>query len=443
MIPIINGFEAGREKVSRSRALDDVKIPSALTDKILTVFGSNLTPAQAVASIIADVRIRGDEALIDWTNRLDGVALSRIDVGPEEIEAAFEETPLSIREALQRTADRIRSFHEKQRPRSWLEWSRDGGALGQIIQPLERVGIYVPGGSAPLPSSLLMAAIPARVAGVAEIMVATPPSSDRTVHPVILAAARTAGVERVFAVGGAQAIAAMAFGTATIPRVDKIVGAGGLFTTLAKRHVFGAVGIDGLYGPTETLLVADESANPAWVAADLLAQAEHDVLATSILLTTSGDLALAVVKAIEQQMPDLSRHEIIGQSLSAQGAIIVVETLGQAVELANIFAPEHLCLLIRDPWSLVPQVRNAGGVFVGEWSTEALGDYVLGPSHVMPTMGTARFASPLNVNDFCKITSVMHVSEVGGQSVSPVARILAVSEGLTAHANAITIRLDQ
>jgi histidinol dehydrogenase len=380
--------------------------------------------------------------LLEWTRRLDEVELTRTEVPEQEIDAALEETPSAVREALLRAADRIRAFHEKQRPRSWLEWSRDGGALGQIIQPLERVGIYVPAGSAPLPSSLLMAAIPAQVAGVGEIIVTTPPSLDGHVAPVILAAARIAKIKRVFALGGAQAIAAMAFGTQSVPRADKIVGAGGLFTTLAKRQVFGTVGIDGLYGPTETLLLADDSANAAWVAADLLAQAEHDVLATSILVTISSELANAVRHAVEEQLPTLSRHEIMRQSLAAQGAIIVVQNLDEAIQLANAFAPEHLCLLTRDPWSLVPRITNAGGVFIGEWSTEALGDYVLGPSHVMPTMGTARFGSPLNVNDFVKITSVMHVSSAEAQALSSCARILAEAESLTGHANAVAIRLE-
>ncbi len=440
MIPILEGVEAGRVKLAQARTLDDKAITPALAGKIHAVFGADLTPEQVVSKVIADVRARGDAALSDWTSRLDGVELTQFRVTKEEIDAAVEETPIVVREALKRSADRIRLFHEKQKPRSWMEWTSDGGALGQIIQPLERVGIYVPGGGAPLPSSLLMAAVPAQAAGVAEIIVAAPPSRDGHVAPVILAAARTLQLDHVFAVGGAQAIAGLAFGTQSMPRVDKIVGAGGLFTTLAKRQVFGRVGIDGLNGPTETFLLADDCAEPAWVAADLMAQAEHDVLATSILVTTSGELARAVRHAIEEQVPSLARRGIIEQSLATQGAIIVVQDREEALELANEFAPEHLCLLMRDPWSLVPRVRNAGGVFVGEWSNEALGDYVLGPSHVMPTMGTARFGSPLNVNDFMKITSVMHVSAEQAQELSAGTRILAEAEGLTAHARAAALR---
>lgn len=441
LIPIILGFEAGLDKVQRSRLFEDKKIPTAVADKIRTVFGADVTPDRAVAEIIAGVRSRGDAALRAWTKRLDGVDLDKIEIGEEEKESAIVEIPQPVRESLELAAGRIRAFHEKQKPRSWLEWSGEGGALGQLIQPLESVGIYVPGGSAPLPSSLLMEVIPAQVAGVREVLVATPPSRDGRVAPVILAAAKIAGVNRVFALGGAQAVAAFAYGTATIPRVDKIVGAGGLFTTLAKRQVYGTVGIDGLYGPTETLLIADESANPSWVAADLIAQAEHDAMATSILITSSDSLAAATAQAIAEQVPRLVRSEIIRDSLEGQGAIIVVRNLDEAIELAKVFAPEHLCLLVRDPWSIVPRIRNAGGIFVGELSSEALGDYILGPSHVMPTMGTARFASPLSVNDFCKITSLMHVGTDEARTLSGAAQILAEAEGLTGHAQAARIRM--
>lgn len=442
-IPILTGVEAGREKVKRARMIEDKPLPPALTLRMRSVFGADLKPDQAVAQIIADVRARGDAALVDWTRRVDGVDLASGAVSPLEMQAALDETPSVVREALEVAAARVRAFHEKQKPRSWLEWSADGGALGQIVQPLERVGIYVPGGNAPLPSSLLMEAIPAQVAGVREIVVATPPTHDGHISPVILAAAQMLRIDQVFALGGAQAVAALAYGTETVPRVDKIVGAGGLFTTLAKRQVFGVVGIDGLYGPTETLLVADESANPAFVAADLIAQAEHDVMATSLLMTVSENLAAATCQAISEQMATLTRREIIRRSLASQGAIIVVSTLEEAIELANAFAPEHLCLLVKDPWSIVPLIRNAGGIFVGERTTEALGDYVLGPSHVMPTMGTARYASPLNVNDFVKITSLMHVSPAEARALSSPAHILAEAEGLTGHARAVTIRLEQ
>jgi histidinol dehydrogenase len=432
-------MNAGREHITRLRNSAERVNPAAQA-KLREVFGESLSPGGAVARIIADVRSRGDAALREWSRNLDGMTRTDLSVGQDEIDAAFAETPLAVREALALSADRIRAFHEKTKPRGWLEWSSDGEALGQIIQPLARAGIYVPGGSAPLPSSLLMSAIPAQVAGVREIIVATPPAREGHVAPVILAAAKVAGMTRVYAVGGAQAIAALAYGTESIPRVDKIFGAGGEFTTLAKQQVFGQVGIDGLNGPTETLLIADDSATPAYLAADLLAQAEHDPLATSLLITTSPALADAVRVEIERQLPGLARGEIIRQSIAAQGALIVVADSAQAIELANLFAPEHLCLAVREAWELVPQIRNAGGIFVGERSSEALGDYVLGPSHVMPTRGTARFASPLNVNDFVKITSVFYVSEPGEGNLSQAARVLAESEGLTAHANALAVR---
>ena len=442
-IPILDGIQIARAKIAQQRALTE-KIASpesmARTEKI---FGEALTPEQAVIKILEDIRARGDEAVGMWNEKIDGGARGNFLVSADEIETAYQETPDAVRDALHLAANRIRAFHEKQKPRSWLDWTQGGGALGQIIQPLERVGIYVPGGAAPLPSSLLMSAMPAQVAGVSEIIIMSPPSRSGKIAPVILAAARVANVTRVYALGGAQAIAAMAFGTASIPRVDKILGAGGLFTTLAKRRVFGMVGIDGLYGPTETVLIADDSANPKYAAADLLAQAEHDALATSILLTTSRAFAERVAREIDAQLPDLSRRTVIEQSLQEQGAIFVLDSLDECLEIANAYAPEHLCLLTQDAWALVPRVRNAGGIFVGEQSSEALGDYMLGPSHVMPTGGTARFMSPLNVNDFVKITSVFYASAQEAQQLSAPGQIMANGEELTAHANALKQRMSK
>ncbi|MBI4788694.1 MAG: histidinol dehydrogenase [Chloroflexi bacterium] len=440
MIPIILGKNAGREKILRNRALGEREYPATLLDALHKTFGERLTPEQAVTRILADIRSRGDKALLEWTRKLDGVEMASVTVSQDEIEAAYAETPAAVREALELAAQRVRAFHEKQKPKSWLEWDGES-ALGQRITPLARVGVYVPGGTAPLPSSLLMATIPAQVARVREIVVATPPMKSGHIQPATLAAANIVGVSRVFAMGGAQAIAALAFGTETVARVDKIVGPGGLFVTLAKRQVFGTVGIDGLYGPTETLLIADDSANPAWVAADLLAQAEHDELATSILITNSQLLADAVAQNLQSQISSLSRREIVAKSLAGQGAIVVVENLVDAIELANAYAPEHLCLLVREPWQWVGKVEHAGGVFVGEWTNEALGDYVIGPSHVMPTAGTARFSSALNVNDFVKISSVFSVGEREAKQLGEKGATLAEAEGLTAHANAIRKRI--
>ncbi len=406
--------------------------PPALLASLERLFGEPLAPDAAVARILADVRARGDAALLDWTQRIDGIQLKNISV---EFVQSVDENLLAD---LQFAASRIRAFHEQQPVRSW---QTADGALGQRVTPLERVGIYVPGGSAPLPSSLLMCAIPARVAGVKEIVVCTPPGRPGgDVPPVILAAAQIAGVDKVFRVGGAQAIAAMAFGTESIPRVDKIVGPGSLFVTLAKRQVFGFVGLDGLAGPTETVVVADDSANPAWVAADLLAQAEHDPLATAILLTPSRKLAEAVQAEAARQIESLSRADIAAQSLTDRGGIVLTPDLAASVRLANEFAPEHLCLSVEHPERWLDQIDSAGGLFVGERSFEVLGDYVAGPSHVMPTGGTARFASPLNVWDFVRITNVIALDADTAARLSPAAARLAQAESLTAHAAAAILR---
>jgi histidinol dehydrogenase len=325
---------------------------------------------------------------------------------------------------------------------SWLDYS-DEGALGQVVRPLDRVGVYTPGGTAAYPSSLLMTAIPARVAGVGEIIVCTPGGAGGDVSPLVLAAAEVAGVDRLFRIGGAQAIAALAYGTETVPHVDKIFGPGNIFVVLAKRHVYGLVDIDQLPGPTETLLVADDAADPELVAADLLAQAEHDAMASAILITTSQSLADAVLAEIPSQLATLERGDIAGQSLTANGVVAVVPDVATAIDLANAYAPEHLCLLLRDPWSAIPLVRHAGGIFLGEESPEALGDYTAGPSHVMPTGGTARFSSPLNVAEFTKVISVLAANRAALRRLGPATTALAHAEGLTAHARAIERRLDR
>jgi histidinol dehydrogenase len=319
-----------------------------------------------------------------------------------------------------------------------------GGRLGQRITPVRSVGVYVPGGTAPLPSSLLMSTIPAQVAGVSEIVVATPPGrQDGKVPAVILAAAAVAGIDRLITLGGAQAIGALAFGTETVPRVDKIVGPGNLFVTLAKQQVFGLVGIDGLYGPTETIVIADDTAEPAWVAADLLAQAEHDVLASAILLTPSRTLAEAVQREVARQMERLSRDQVIAVSLANRGGIVLTRDLAEAAALADGYAPEHLCISTADPHALADNIQNAGGLFFGERSFEVLGDYVAGPSHSMPTGGTARFASPLSVVDFVRITSIIDLDAATAGELSRPAAKLAHAEGLTAHAQAAEFRVGQ
>ncbi len=431
--------EARRTLLRRRDMLILEEVPESVEAGIRRVFGETLTPEEATSRILADVRSRGDAALRDWAFRVDGLTLEDFEVPGSVWETCCANLPADLAAALELAAGRIRSFHGRQPLPSW-ETTEMGGRLGQRMTPLGRVGIYVPGGTAPLPSSLLMTAIPARVAGVDEVIVCTPSDEGGRGPEVTLAAAHLAGVDRLFRVGGAQAIGAMAFGTETIPRVDKIAGAGGLFTTLAKRQVYGYVGLDGLYGPTETVVVADDSANPVWVAADLLAQAEHDVLATAILLTPSRDVAEAVQAEVTRQVESLARRDVLEAALSGQGGIVLTPDLASAVRLADEFAPEHLCLSVREPEFWAERIRNAGGLFLGEHSFEVLGDYVAGPSHVMPTGGTARFASPVNVLDFVRLTNVIALdSGTAFRLCDPAARI-AAAESLTAHAAAAGMR---
>ncbi len=472
VVHIYNAAEAQKTILLR-KSWEDQEMPGRVLDSIERIFGERLSRTEAVARILSDVRARGDVALREWSVRVDGprgattTAIGAADAPPEPVEkwatgleipraawvAAYDRLPAEQRTALRLAAERIAAFHRKQPMDSWVDAGPDG-TLGQLIRPLDCVGVYVPGGTAPLPSSLLMAVIPARVAGVGQVIVCTPPGkapsqpgSGRSstepasgVADLILAAAHVAQVDRLFALGGAQAIAAMAYGTETVPAVDKIVGAGGLFVTLAKRQVIGSVGIDGFYGPTETLVIADEGANPVWAAADLLAQAEHDVLASPILLTPSTAFAEAVAEQLAVQLERLSRAEIAAASLLARGGIVLTADLAEAVALANAYAPEHLCLLVKDPWTLVGHIRNAGGIFVGEYSFEVLGDYVAGPSHVMPTEGSARYSSPLSVADFAKRISLVALGVEAGARLSAPAAILARGEGLTAHAAAAEMR---
>ena len=430
-----------RNTLLKRQPVRDVEVPPALAANIQRVFGRPLTPDQAVAQVLDDVRVRGDAAVREWTQRIDGTPLDDFRVTGDRLAAAYETLPADLRQALRVSIDRVRMFHQKQPNQSWVEWSPGGGALGQIVRPLERVGVYTPGGTAPYPSTLIMCVVPAQVAGVAEIVVATPPGRDGQPAPIVLAAAHACGVSTLYGIGGAQAIAALAHGTDSIPRVDKIVGPGNIFVVLAKRQVYGLVDIDGLPGPTETLVIADGEADPTLVAADQLAQAEHDVLASAILLTPSRALAEAVQAEVAHQMESLERNEVIAASLQGQGGMVVCANVDEAIELANLYAPEHLCLHVTDPWSLVGKVRNAGGIFLGAASYEALGDYVAGPSHVMPTMGTARFASPLNVRDFTKVISLFGLSEEEAQGIGPAARLLAQAENLTGHAAAVERRV--
>ncbi len=401
--------------------------------------------AARVREIVENVRREGDRALFAYTEQLDHVRLdaSSVQVTEAEIDLAMKEADPEWIRAMEEAAGRIRVFHEKQRQNSWLDF-QDGITLGQKISPLRRVGLYVPGGTAAYPSSVLMNVIPARVAGVRDIIMVTPPGRDGNVsYPLVLAAARIAGVDRIFKAGGAQAIAAMAFGTQSIPRVDKITGPGNIYVAMAKREVFGHVGIDMVAGPSEVLVVADSGARPDWVAADLLSQAEHDPLAAAILVTDSEDMARSVDAELDKQTSVLPRREVAEKSLASYGTLIVCRDLQDCADMVNEFAPEHCELCVTDPWSMLEKIDCAGAVFMGHWSPEPLGDYMAGPNHVLPTSGTARFFSPLSVDDFVHKSSVIFCSEkelrkVGGQVVR-----LARSEGLDAHARAVCIRFDQ
>ena len=434
---VVKGYEKCRAVLSESRRLDLSSVPEAVLDSSERIYGVRLTPLEIVSRIIEDVRQNGDAAIKRLALLIEDSKQERLEVCQEAIEAAMDSVDARVLNALTLSTDRVRRYHEADRPNDWMDFSAGYGAL---VRPCERVGVYIPGGSAPLPSTAIMTAIPARVAGVEEIILCSPAKSDGLPDPVVLAAARIAGVDRVFAIGGAQAIAAMAYGTESVPAVDMVCGPGNLFVTLAKKLVYGDVGIDGLYGPTETLIIADSSANPTLCAADLLAQAEHDALARPVLVCTSEPLAEQVAREVETRLRRLSRESVARASVEGQGTIALVETTEQAIHLANSFAPEHLCLAVRDPWSWVGKIKNAGAVFLGEFSHEVLGDYVAGPSHVMPTSGTARFNSGVGVHKFLKTIPVIALDDDESLSLSQTAAIIARAEGLTAHAEAAEIR---
>jgi len=426
----------------RRGALTDAELPPAVRQGIRRVFGAELDAQAVVERILADVRDGGDAAVRHYNEAIDGVPPSvPLVVSREEIAAASQSLAAEVTEALRFAADRIRTFHEAQLCHAAAGFEE--GPFGQRVRPLERVGVYVPGTLAVYPSSVLMTAIPARVAGVRELYMATPAATDGSVSPLKLAAADIAGVDGVFRAGGAQGIAALAFGTESIPRVDKICGPGNIFVTLAKKAVHGLVGIDGFFGPTETVVVADAHADPALCAADLLAQAEHDALASPILITDSEALAEATLAEVESQLATLERADIARSALEAQGLAVIVASLEEALALANEYAPEHLCLEVRDAPRWAEQVVNAGSVFVGGPSAEAIGDYTAGPSHVMPTGGSARFASSLGVHDFLKVTSIVSLDGRALAELGPAAATIARAEGFTAHARAIERRLEK
>jgi histidinol dehydrogenase len=402
----------------------------------------------SVRRILKDVRANGDNAVIRFSRQFDAprLTIDQLIVTKDEVAAARKQVDRRFVQALNRAVSQIESFHAKQRQRSWIDTPRPGTLMGQLVHPLDVAGIYVPGaqgGSTPLVSSVLMGAIPAKIAGVPHIVMATPPMRNGRVNPHLLVAAHKAGVDAIYKVGSAWAIAAMAYGTQTIPKVDVIVGPGNIYVTLAKKLVAGTVRIDMVAGPSEILVLADAGADPQFVAADMLSQAEHDPLASAILVTPSQPLAKAVASAIQQQLRRLSRREIAQQSLASYGALIVVPDVDAAIDLANRIAPEHLELLIADPFARVGQIRHAGAIFVGSYTPEPIGDYIAGPNHVLPTAGTARFSSALSVDDFVKKTSLIHYAKSAFQKAAADVLQLAGIEGLDAHANSVRMRLKQ
>ncbi|MDC7709126.1 histidinol dehydrogenase [Vogesella indigofera] len=428
------------QRLSSSQADFDARL------KALLAFETAQDPAvdAAVAAICDDVKARGDAAVVEYTNRFDrmNVAdMAALTLSREQLQAAHGRLPAHVRTALEAAAERVRRYHEKQLAHSWSYEDEDGTLLGQQVTPLDRVGIYVPGGKAAYPSSVLMNALPAKVAGVGEIIMVVPtPNGEQ--NDLVLAAAYIAGVDKVFTCGGAQAVAALAYGTESVPQVDKITGPGNAYVAAAKRRVFGVVGIDMVAGPSEILVICDGDTDPDWIAMDLFSQAEHDEIAQAILLSPSADFIARVEASIEKLLPAMPRRGIIEASLGNRGALIEVRDLNEACEISNYIAPEHLELSVAEPEAWLDKLRHAGAIFMGRFTSESLGDYCAGPNHVLPTSRTARFASPLGVYDFQKRSSLIRVSHAGAQKLGKIASILAHGEGLTAHARAAELRLD-
>lgn len=441
---IIQASKVGEKTIERlltKAAFDEVELSPKVREANKKTFGKDLTAAELVRRIVGDVRHEGDAAVLRYTKLIDRVDFAPKDflVSEAEYAAAEKEADPAVVVSLRKAAANVRKYHEEQKPNSWMTYREKGSILGQSLIPLDRVGIYVPGGTAAYPSSVIMNAVPASVAGVSEIIMMVPPKNGK-INPYVLIAAREAGVKRIYKIGGAQAIAAMAFGTETIPRVDKITGPGNIFVTLAKKEVYGHCDIDMLAGPSEILIVADETADPVYTAADMLSQAEHDPLASSIVIVTDVALADKIAVEAEKQLAKLPRQEIARASLDRNGCIIVAEDMMQAMHFANTSAPEHMELLTKNPFQLLPYVRHAGAVFLGAYSPEPLGDYFAGPNHVLPTGGTARYYSVLNVETFMKRTSLISYTQGALSDVSEDIIRLAETEGLEAHANAIRLR---
>ena len=438
-LKMVRGLSAAESVLTRIDPLDLSSLPEPVLQRTRDLFGADATPESSVLQMLRDVRAGGDDAVRRYASLLDGADLDSLQVPAAELDAAWDSTPDDLKRALELAARRITEFHEATLPRDWVDL---GGGLGELIRPLERVGLYAPGGTAAYPSTVLMTAIPARVAGVNEVVLATPRRGNEPLNATVLAAARIAGVDAVYQVGGVPAIGALAYGTESIRKVDKICGPGNVFVAYAKRMVQGQVDIDGVFGPTETILLADDTANPIFCAADLIAQAEHDPMASAILVTDSQSLIDTVEAELDVQIAGNPRAETIRHSLERQGCIVVVDDFDEAIAVANRIAPEHLCLMVADPWAWAGQVRNAGGLFLGEFSPEVMGDYIAGPSHVMPTGGTARFSSALSVHHFLRTMPVVGLSPQSFTDLGAAAVRIAEAEGLPGHAGAVQARLD-
>ena len=435
---LVHGLAAATDVLTRIDPLDLDSLPESVAERTRQVFGPAVTPEQSVVKMLRDVRREGDAALRRYAQLLDGVDLTEFRVADDELAQARAAISPELESALQLAARRIADFHQSTLPRHWVDLAQ---GLGEMVRPLERVGLYAPGGTAAYPSTVLMTAIPARVAGVKEIILTTPRRGTEPLNPAVMAAAQIAGVDAVYQIGGVPAIAAMAYGTQSIAKVDKICGPGNIFVAYAKKLVQGQVDIDGIFGPTETIVIADDTAHADFCAADLIAQAEHDPLSTAILVTNSKQLVERVEVELEQRLSTLERGDLARSALERQGRVVLVDTLDEAVELANRIAPEHLCMMVADPWAWAGQVKNAGGLFLGEFSPEVMGDYIAGPSHVMPTGGTARFNSALSVHHFMRTMPVVGLSPETFRDLGAAAIHIAHAEGLTGHAAAIATRL--
>lgn len=436
---VIKGIQNAGNVLVRIDPLDLESLPESVLARTQEVFGKNVTPLQSVHQMLGDVRRDGDTAVLRYAKLLDDSDLENFRVTDAQIAQARNSVSAELRESLELAAQRVRDFHQATMPRDWVDRKQ---GLGELVRPLDRVGLYAPGGSAAYPSTVLMTAVPARVAGVREVILCTPPQRGEALNPAVIVAAEIAGVDALYQVGGVPAIAAMAYGTDSVPKVDKICGPGNIFVSYAKKLVQGSVDIDGVFGPTETIVLADKTANATFCAADLIAQAEHDPLATAILITNSQELIDQVESEVDRMIEEQPRGDVARTALDRQGQVVLVDSLEEAVDLVNRIAPEHLCLLLEDPWSWVDQIKHAGGLFLGEFSPEVMGDYIAGPSHVMPTGGTARFGSALSVHHFLRTMPVVGLSPAEFQKLGKAAVHIADAEGLSGHASAIQVRLD-